>query len=234
MSAQYPNPNDSIDLGRRQLQLLWRRFSRQLGMTQPKWIRLAASVMPGPQHLHSSQIGGLATGKLREPAPKCLLVIGQLNMSVAASALYPNGKPAFPDINAPRFPEDLRSIWEHLTPMVDRYGTPLGPAELFMVATGLINLGLDSTRDIPVEAEAAASAALGRHVRLGLAAQGVDFLSEMPQLREAAPSVEPLLMGRPVPGDTLLADLPALASLIRTTDDDLWAVIAEATGSYSS
>ena len=233
-AASYPNPNDSIDLGRRQLQLLWRRFSRQLGMTQPKWIRLAASVMPGPQHLHSSQIGGLATGKLREPAPKCLLVIGQLNLSVAASALRADGQRAYPDVQAPRFPEEMRSIWEHLIPMVDRYGTPLGPAELFMVATGLIDLGLDSTRDIPVEAEAAASAALGRHVRLGLAAQGVDFLSEMPQLREAAASVEPLLMGRPVPGDTLIADLPALASLIRTTDADLWAVIAEATGSYSS
>lgn len=115
-ASTYPNPNESIDHGRRQLQLLWRRFSRQLGMTQPKWIRLAASVMPGPQHLHSSQIGGLATGKLREPAPKCLLVIGQLNLSVAASALRADGQRAYPDVNAPRFPDEMRSIWEHLTP----------------------------------------------------------------------------------------------------------------------
>ena len=232
--STYEDPNESIERGRRQLQMIWRRFSRQLGMTQPKWIRLAASVLPGAQHLHSSQIGGLATGKLREPAPKCLLVIGQLNMSVAASALRADGTRAYPDVTAPRFPEDMRSIYEHLPPMLDRYGAPLAPQEIFLVATGLIDLGLDSTRDIPPHHEAAASAALGRHVRLALAALGHDFLSELPQLREAAPSVEPLLMGRTVPGDTLLADLPALAALIRTTDDDLWSVVADATLAHSS
>jgi len=230
-SALYEDPNEVVARGQRQLQLIARRFFRQLGMTQPKWIRLSAAVMPGAQHLHSSQIGGLSTGKLREPAPKCLMVLGQLNLSVATSALRADGSRAFPDVAAPRFPEDMRPIWEHLVPMLDRYGAPLGPAEIFQVATGLIDLALDTTRDIPPPLEAPVSAALGKHLRLALAALGRDFLSEMPELRNAAPSMEPLLMGQTVPGDSLIADLPALAATIRTTDAELWAVIADSLNS---
>lgn len=227
-AVTYEDPNDTIERGRLQLQLLWRRCSRQLGMTQPKWIKLAASVLPGPQHLHSSQIGGLATGRMKDPSPKCLLVLGQLNASIAASALRADGSRKYPDVVAPAFPDSLRSIWEHLEPMCDAYGHPLGPQELFLVATGLHDLHLDTTRTIAPEQEAAASAALGRHLRMALAALGHDFLSEMPSLRSTAPSMEPLLMGHTVPGDTLIADLPALATAIRTTDDDLWNHLVDA------
>ena len=227
-AVTYEDPNDTIERGRLQLQLLWRRCSRQLGMTQPKWIKLAASVLPGSQHLHSSQIGGLATGRMKDPSPKCLLVLGLLNASVAASALRADGSRKYPDVVAPAFPESLRSIWEHLEPMCDAYGHPLGPQELFLVATGLHDLHLDTTRTITPEQEDAASAALGRHLRLGLAALGRDFLSEMPELRSAAPSMEPLLMGHTVPGDTLIADLPALAAAIHATDEDLWIHLVDA------
>ncbi len=224
----YANPNDSVDLGRNQLQTLWRRCSRQRGMTQPKWIKLAAAIFPGPQHLHSSQIGGLATGKMRDPSPKCLLVLGLLNLSLAASALRADGSRVYPDVDAPRFPDSLRYIWLGLDPMVGPTGQPLGPAELFLVATGQLDLHLDTTREIPMNLEDEYSARLGRHLRLGLAALGRDFLSEMPELRTTAPSLEPLLMGRTVPGDTILADLPALAQLINTTDSDLWARLTDA------
>jgi hypothetical protein len=227
-ATAYSDPNDLIDAGRRQLQVAWRRCSRQGTMTQPKWIKLAAALFPGPQHLHSSQIGGLASGKLKDPSPKCLLVIGMVNASLAASQRDAAGNRLYPNVNAPAFPDNLKHLWGGLTPMLDASGQPLGPTELFEVATGIRDLGLDTSRNIPTDAEPLASATVGRHLRLGLAALGHDFLSELPTLKEACPSMEPLLMGRTVAADTLLADLSALGSTINETDADLWALISEA------
>ena len=226
-ATAYPDPNDLIDAGRRQLQVAWRRCSRQGTMTQPKWIKLAASILPGPQHLHSSQIGGLANGKLPDPSPKCLLVLGMVNASLAASQRDAAGNRLYPNVNAPAFPDNLATLWRGLTPMLDASGQPLGPTEVFEVAAGLRDLGLDTSRHLPTEAEGPASAAVGRHLRMALAALGHDFLSELPTLREACPSMEPLLMGRSVPADTLLADLAPLAATINETDADLWALIAD-------
>ena len=227
-ATAYPDPNDLIDAGRRQLQVAWRRCSRQGTMTQPKWIKLAAALFPGPQHLHSSQIGGLASGKLKDPSPKCLLVIGMVNASLAASQRDTAGNRLYPNVTAPAFPDNLKHLWGGLTPMLDASGQPLGPTELFEVATGIRDLGLDTSRNIPTDAEPLASATVGRHLRMALASLGHDFLSELPTLKEACPSMEPLLMGRTVAADTLLADLSALGATINETDADLWALISEA------
>lgn len=221
---RYVDPNDRLDAGRAALTTVCRRFFRQRGMTQPKWIRLASAMFPGPQHLHSSQIGGLSTGKLKDPTPKCLLVIGELNLALAATV-------GIGAVDAPRFPEDLRRFWEGLEPMCDPTGRPLGPLDLFRVITGDLDLGLDTSHVIPLDAEPSASAALGRHLRLGLAALGRDFLTELPALRAECPVIEPLLMGKPVPGDSLVAALPELAAIARTTPTDLWAVVADALAS---
>lgn len=222
----YRDPNELIALGRTQMPPLFRPWFRQLDMTQPKWLRIASSLFAGEErNLHSSQIGGLSSGKLGTPSPKCLLVIGQLNLAVARSAGYevPDGTPALP--------ESLRSTWQGLLPMLGPDGRPLGPVELFQVACGLLDLHIDTSRDIPAASEAAACATLGRHIRLALAAQGRDFMSEMPELRAACPTLEPLLMGQPLNGDALVGALPTMAATVGTTEADLWAVVAEAIAS---
>ncbi len=219
----YADPNERLDAGRRQLVSACRRFFRQNGTTQPKWLAMDSAIHPGGQHLHSSQIGGLSTGKLKDPSPKCLLVVGELNLSVAASVGgYSLGK------DIPRLPENLRQHWEKLKPMVDQGGQPLGPSELFKVISGDLDLGLDLTRELSVESEAAASAALGRHLRLELARKGRDFLSEMPELRSECPAMEPLLMGKTVPCDMIMGDLSSLANVINSTEAELWTVIKDA------
>ncbi len=207
------NPNEAIDRGRKQVQVATRWFFRQGSMTQPKWIKLSGALYEGDvQHLHSSQIGGLASGKMRDPSPKCILVIGQLNQAVANKS----------------FPSGLRSIWEGLKPMVDSEGNVLGPQELFMAASGQLDLGLDTSRDIPDWAEAHVSAVLGGYLRKRLLEKGVDFIVEMPQLREVATSVHPILMGQVVAGCQLLVDLPKLAEMVGETDTGLWCVCSEA------
>lgn len=222
---QYPEPNAVIDSGRRQIQTLTRRFFRQL--RQPKWIKLSSALYPdGRIHLHSSQIGGFSTGKLRDPSPKALMVLGHLNLSLYAAL---HGPLTYDGIGpVPPLPDSLRDIWAGLTPMVTADGDPIGPSELFEAITGALDLGLDTSREIPEHAEAAVSAALGRHLRLSLASLGRDFLSELPTLAATCPSMEALLMGRPVPGDTLVADLPTLATTLGCTDVDLWVVCVDA------
>ena len=69
---------------------------------------------------------------------------------------------------------------------------------------------------------------MGRYLRLRLAANGVDWLSELPQLAQASPVAEDVLMGRTVQGDRLLHQLNALAGLAGVTDDELWAQISQA------
>lgn len=221
------DPNDAIAFGRRQIQTATRRFFRQA--SQPKWLKLSASLYPdGKWHLHSSQIGGFASGKLRDPAPKALMVLGQLNLSLAASLTGPDDRPLFPHIHAPKLPGELRKIWAHLTPMLDTTGRPLGPLEVFRAITGDLDLGLDTTREIPADAEPLVSKALARHLRLAFGRLGIDFLEDMTTLRITCASMEPLLLGKTIDGDLLLTDLPALATAINETEGDLWAVCQDA------
>lgn len=223
---QYPQPNDVIEAGRYQLALITRRFFAQL--RQPKWLTLSSALYPdGKIHLHSSQISGFGNGRLKDPSPKAFAVLGHLNLSLFASL---HGGLVYEGIgDVPRLPDSLRHLWGGLTPMVDpTSGEPLGPAELFEINIGLRDLGLANTRTLPPAAEAPAAQALGRHLRMALAAQGRDFLSELPALRAVAPSMEPLLMGKAVPGPTLVDDLPALADCVGQTPDELWMAMADA------
>jgi hypothetical protein len=207
------DPNEAIERGRKQVQAATRRFFRQQSMTQPKWIKLSNSLYQGEvQHLHSSQIGGLASGKMKDPSPKCLLVIGQLNQAVAEK----------------RFPPSLRELWENLVPMTDVDGNILGPEQFFLAAAGQIDLGLDPAYEIPPEREDDVSRAVGAYLRRRLIEQGIDFIVALPELRLKAATAEALLMGRCVDGDSLLSDLQNLASLVGETDADLWNVCSDA------
>jgi hypothetical protein len=223
--TRYADPNESIEAGRRQLAAITRRFFAQ--HKQPTWIRLAASVYPGDKwHLHSSQISGWPSGKLRDPSPKAVLVLGHLNLAVYAST---SGGAVYEGIGeVPRFPEVMRPQWGHLQAMLLPDGSPLGPCEIFEVLVGLRDLGINVNRVIPAEAEERVCAAVGRALRLGLATIGVDFMTALPSLRTTSPSMESLLMGRTVPGAVLLGELPALASTIGRTEEDMWLVVADA------
>jgi hypothetical protein len=97
-----------------------------------------------------------------------------------------------------------------------------------MAFSGLRALTADTGRHLAPTDEEAACQALGRWLRLRLASQGVDWLSEIPTLRSACPSIEPLLMGKVVPADMVLMHLPRLAALADTSDASLWEVVESA------
>jgi hypothetical protein len=204
------DPDDANERGRLQLQVIARRFFRQ--RTQPKWIDLSKSLYKVHKlRLHSSQISGLSSGKLNNPSPKCLLILGQLNLAIANREL----------------PASLKDFWEGLVPMVGPGGQPLGPEELFRVVTGQLDLGIATDREIPEEMEERVSRALGAHLRRRLIEQGEDFIMSMGELRAICLSMEPLLMGRTVQGDQLLEDLARLAAKINEAEVDLWGICAD-------
>ena len=72
--------DEAIAFGRETWQALWRPFSRQ--WSQPALIKLAAATLK-VRALHSSQIHGWNTGKLKDPSPKLMLAVGLLNLSIA-------------------------------------------------------------------------------------------------------------------------------------------------------
>ena len=220
--AHYVNPDEVKASGIRNMQTLSRRLYRQA--TQPKWLKASQALYKEEKwHLHSSQIAGFSTGKVKDPSPKSLLVMGQLNMSLAASLTDEAGNPRFPEVTGvPKLPQDLKRYWGSWEPMLDAKGNVLGPVELFRVMIDDIDLGFNEERVIPMEAEEAVSKALAVHVRLGLAKKGVDFFSAMDTLRTICPTMEPLLMGKVLPGDQLVRDLQAIAGAIDETDADLW------------
>lgn len=221
----YADPNEVLTEGRRQLQVITRRFFSQL--RQPKWLALSSSLYPETkQHLHSSQISGWGSGTLKDPSPKAFLVLGHLNLALYASL---HGSFDYEGVGeVPKLPETMRKIWGELLPMLGPDNEPLGPVELFEVMVGIRDLKLDSTRTVPVEHQAAVSQTLGRYLRVELMRRGVDFMAEMPGLRQQCPSMEPLLMGHTVAGPQLVADLKPLAAAIQQTDTDLWLVAHEA------
>ena len=77
-------PSECVAYGRQQWTRKWKVFASQ--WSQPQLMKLAAAVL-GESAIHSSQIHGFTSGKLRDPAPKVLLAIGQLNKAIA----YANG-----------------------------------------------------------------------------------------------------------------------------------------------
>jgi hypothetical protein len=203
---------------------LWRSWISQ--WTQPQLLKLSDAYL-GSRQFHSSQMGGFAKQSLRDPAPKVFMAVGFLNLAHARSLGYDATLIESPvDVGLPqKLPDIMRGLWEGRQPLCDSNGVALGPTGLFEAFTGLRELPFDSTRVIATEEEEAACQVLSRWLRLHLASRGVDWLSEMPRLRSECDIIEPLLMGRTVPGDRLLYRLPQLAAIAGTSDEDLWGVI---------
>lgn len=216
-----------LDTGSAAFATRWRAWLAQF--TQPQLLKLSEAYL-GASLFHSSQMGGFAKRTLRDPGPRVFLAVGYLNLAHARSLGYATSLiEEVPDIGlAAKLPETLSHLWQGREPLTDAAGLVLGPTGLFQAFTGLRELSIDASRSIAPDGEAAASAAIGRYLRLRLAAKGVDWLTELPTLSSVSPAVHDLLMGRTVQGDRLLLQLPALAGMAGTTDEELWHLIQDA------
>ena len=201
--------DEELEAGRQQWTVAWRRFARQ--WTQPQLLKLADSVMGG-RYLHSSQISGFATGKLREPSPKVFVVIGRLNQALVTGQL----------------PLELQALWANKKVLADMDGTALDSVGCFRAFTGDLDLGLGSVRSIPDDQVYEANKRLGRFVRGQLAKAGVDFIEELPDLiAESGVIVQSVLLGQPITAEDLVESLPAIEAMLKTkgvetTIDKLW------------
>lgn len=217
--------DEELEGGRQQWTVAWRRFARQ--WTQPQLLKLADSVMGG-RYLHSSQISGFATGKLREPSPKVFVVIGRLNQALATGQLQSQ----FLQAEQQSLWDEKESLWKDKKFLTDKEGNPLDAVGCFRAFTGELDLGLGTVRSIPDDQVDEANKRLGRYVRGQLAKAGVDFIEELPDLMsESGTFVQSVLLGQPMTADDLVESLPALESMLKArklkvTADELWSVIS--------
>ena len=204
--------DDALAYGKQQWTAVWSVFARQF--SQPQLIKLAEQTL-GSKAIHSSQIFGFTSGKLRDPSPKLLMSLGYLNLAIAAA----NGVAVESVYKVPaRFPE----LWQGKEWLKDASGAPLGPPGIFMAITGIIDLQVNLERHIPTQLESAVSQALGKFLRLELARKEVDWIGEMPNLLKECSCIEDLLMGKTVHAQQVTDGLEALAGLIDMDADQLW------------
>ena len=121
-------------------------------------------------------------------------------------------------------PGTLAKHWQHKTWLRDAEGAPLGPEGVFQAITGLIDLKVNLERQISTQSESHVSQALGKTLRMELAKQGIDWLDEIMTLKDQAPCIEALLMGKEVRGSEITEQLEALANVADMTPDQLWAL----------
>lgn len=206
--------SEAVAFGKKQWSLAWRMFAKQ--WTQPQLMRLAEETL-GDRCIHSSQIHGFATGSLRDPSPKLLRAIGELNEAIARS----NGVTTSKD--GPRCPGKLRDLWEGRRYLSDASGNPLGLAEVYLAVIGELDLGLNTEIFIPEEHAATCSKAVARHLRMELARQGMDWMEDLDPLPGVSQQVVDLLHGSTLTGTQLCDELPTIASLIKdSSPEQLW------------
>lgn len=206
--------DDALLFGRQQWQALWAGFAAQF--SQPALIKLAELTL-GSKAIHSSQIHGWSSGKLRDPSPKLMMAMGELNLAIAkANGVELTCRYTCPEAHA--------KLWEGKTWLKDAQGAPLGPAEVFQAIAGLIDLQVMSDRFISSDHDEAVSKALGKYLRVELAKQEVDWMDDIVDLRQQSTCVEDLLYGKKVKGAIILEQLDNLAGVVGKDADQLWAV----------
>ena len=206
--------DEALAYGKQQWSAVWAGFARQ--WSQPKLIKLAEATL-GSKAIHSSQIHGWTTGKLRDPSPKLMMSLGELNLSIAKA----NGEAITSRYTCPG---TLSKLWQGMNWLKDAQGAPLGPSGVFEVITGLIDLEVNLDRVISSQDESLVSKELGRTLRMELAKQGVDWLGEIMTLKEQAPCIEQLLMGKEVRGSEITDQLDQLAKIADMTSEELWSM----------
>ena len=206
--------DDALLFGRQQWQALWAGFAAQF--SQPALIKLAELTL-GSKAVHSSQIHGWSSGKLRDPSPKLMLALGELNLAIAkANGVAITSRYTCPGAHA--------KLWEGKTWLKDAQGAALGPAEVFQAIAGLIDLGVSTDRLISTDDEEMVSKALGKYLRIELAKLEIDWMDDIVELRQQSTCIEDLLMGRKVKGAIILQELDNLAGVVGKDADQLWSI----------
>jgi hypothetical protein len=192
-----------LEAGRRQWTVAWRRFARQ--WTQPQLLKLADSVLGG-RYLHSSQISGFATGKLREPSPKVFVAVGRLNQAIANGELG----------------EVHKDLWVEKEFLADKDGNPLDAVGCFRAFTGELDLGLGDIRLIPEDQLEDANKRLGRFVRTKLSSIGIDFIEDLPALTGKDEAlVKSVLLGKRLDANELAEAIPALLKILNECGSEI-------------
>ena len=204
--------DEALAYGKQQWAAVWAGFARQF--SQPQLIKLAEATL-GTRAIHSSQIHGWTTAKLRDPSPKLIMSLGELNLALAKA----NGEAITSRYTCPG---TLSKLWQGKTWLKDAQGAPLGPQGVFEAITGMIDLEVNLERQISSQSESDVSKEVGKCLRMELAKQGVDWLMEVMTLKEQAPCIENLLMGKEVRGSEITDQLEELAKIADMTPDQLW------------
>jgi hypothetical protein len=193
--------------GQEQFARMFRRWTRQ--WSQPQLLDLAKEALHD-NVIHSSQLTKLSNSTLREPGPKCLYAIGVLNLLLSEGKL-----PVIKGLN-----------FNNKQPMRLPDGKIVGPAEVFLVFAGVIDLGYGEA--IPLEIENQVVAAFAKHIRGMLAEQGFDYaVEDRAALIKASSCYEQLITGKPISGDVLLEEIQAIAVPLNVSAEDLKAKLAE-------
>lgn len=206
--------DECIAFGKQQWQPVWRAWSAQ--WSQPALIKLATETL-GQTAIHSSQIAGFGKGTLRDPSPKLLLAIGELNLALARS----NGAKG---LGAGRkCPGVLAHLWEGYRYLQTPEGAVMGPLEVTAALMGLIDLQVSPEEAaIPAGACGVVCGALGSALRLHLGKQGIDYLEET-----YPAEVEALLRRHELPPAETEAVIPLVAELMDTTKQQLWISVVQ-------
>ena len=215
--AELRGVDDALLYGRQQWQTLWAGFAAQF--SQPALIKLAELTL-GSKAIHSSQIHGFTSGKLRDPSPKLMLALGELNLAIAKA----NGVELTCRYTCPGAHEKL---WRDKTWLKDAQGAALGPAEVFQAIAGLIDLGISTDRFISSDYEEEVAKAMGKYLRIELAKQGQDWMEDIVELRQTSTCIEDLLMGKRVKGPIVLEQLDKLAGVVGKDADHLWNAVIQ-------
>lgn len=206
--------DEAIMFGRQQWGIVWRAWARQ--WSQPGLIKLAAHTLR-VRAVHSSQIHGFASGALRDPSPKLLLSVGELNLAIARS----NGVEGLPA--GPLCPGTLENLWKGYQWLRTPEGRPMGPLDVFAAVSGYVDLQVDASRVIPYGASKTVAAALGKYLRLHLGSSGIDWMGDDQQsLRAASPELVDLLLGKEIAGDQIVLALEEIALASGTDEGMLW------------
>lgn len=215
--------SETLDTGSAAFASVWKRWVHQ--WTQPELLRLSEAYL-GARFFHSSQMGGFERRSLREPGPRVFVAVGYLNLAHARTLGYREERlQPVKDIGLPqKLPGTLEALWAVREPLCDASGLVLGPSGLWEAFTGLRELPLGTERSLTPEQETPASLAVGKYLRLKLATEGIDWMTEMPALRDRCTCIEDLLLGQRVSAEVLLRSLPQLAGLARTTEEKLWEI----------
>ena len=219
--GQTRTPSECVAFGRIQWQLKWKRFAAQ--WTQPQLMKLAAATL-GEAAVHSSQIRGFATGQLRDPAPKVLLAIGQLNAAIA----HANGVGPGLNEHEPTCPETLGELWSEKRCITDAQGAPLDAIGCFMAFTGQLDLGVvGAVRSGVLNSQSmpAVSKHFGKVLRVRLMQNEVDFMDPTwLQSLDGFPTeiIEKLIYGKELDAFELEENLDAIATLVGMDPVELW------------